>query len=169
MSDPQHPTRILALDVGKVRIGIAITGPLGQTGLSGNTAQPLLTLWRKSPREDMRNLLRLLRRHGITDIVVGNPLLMSGDPGPWTLKVQAFAADLATRSGLPVHLFDERLTSVQAHALLDETRPPRHDSAERRDRKPIIDQVAAVLLLEDWLQHRQHLEARRALTANDER
>ena len=143
--------RTMALDVGKVRIGVALSDPLGYT------AQPLLTLWRKGPGEDMRSLLRLLRRHAITEIVVGNPLHLSGDVSPWALKVQSFAADLAVRSGLPVHLFDERLSSVEAHARLDRAG---HDP---RDRKHLIDQVAAVVILEDWMQHRQHAEARRRM------
>lgn len=162
---PIHP-RVLALDIGKVRIGVALTDPLGYT------AQPLLTLWRKSPGEDMRNLLRLLRRHAVTEVVVGNPLHMSGEVSPWALKVQAFAADLATRSGLPVHLFDERLTSVEAHALLDAGNHSRsttaqQQTADRHHRKHLIDQVAAVLILDDWMQAQQHATARQALRAND--
>ncbi len=159
MAEATHPIpRTLALDVGKVRIGVALTDPLGYT------AQPLLTLWRKSPGDDMRSLLRLLRKHAITEIVVGNPLHMNGDAGPWATKVQAFAADLNTRSGLPVHLFDERLTSVEAHSLLDAA----GTSASRHDRKHLIDQVAAVVLLQDWMQAREHARARHALTARDE-
>jgi putative holliday junction resolvase len=130
----------MALDVGKVRIGVALTDPLGYT------AQPLLTIWRKNPGEDMRSLLRLVRKHEIAEIVVGNPLHMSGDVSPWAAKVQALAETLRERSGVPVHLWDERLTSVAAHEILDEAG---HD---RRDRKDIIDQVAAVLILQGWMQ-----------------
>ena len=71
----------MALDVGKVRVGVALTDPLGYT------AQPLLTLWRKSRGEDLRSLLRLIRKHDVTEIVVGNPLHMSGDVSPWAAKV----------------------------------------------------------------------------------
>ncbi len=135
--------RVMALDVGKVRIGVALSDPLGYT------AQPLLTLWRKSRGEDLRSLLRLIRKHEVVRIVVGNPLHMSGDLSPWAAKVQEFAEDLRTRSGLPVDLWDERLSSVAAHEILDEAG---HD---RRDRKHVIDQVAAVVILRDWMESRE--------------
>ncbi|HEX7158524.1 MAG TPA: Holliday junction resolvase RuvX [Edaphobacter sp.] len=138
--------RVMALDVGKVRIGVAISDPLGYT------AQPLLTVWRKSRGEDLRSLLRLIRKHEVTRVVVGNPLHMSGDVSPWAVKVQEFAEELRVRSGLPVELWDERLSSVAAHEILDEAG---HD---RRDRKRVIDQVAAVVILRDWMeaQERDH-------------
>jgi putative Holliday junction resolvase len=138
--------RVMALDVGKVRVGVALSDPLGYT------AQPLLTLWRKNPSEDVRSLLRLIRKHGVVEIVVGNPLHMSGDVSPWALKVQKFAEQLRERSGLPVQLWDERLSSVAAHEILDEAG---HD---RRDRKNIIDQVAAVLILRGWMEARSTVE-----------
>ena len=136
------PARIMALDVGKARIGVALTDPLGYT------AQPLLTVWRKGRGEDLRSLLRLIRKHEVAHIVVGNPLHMSGDVSPWAAKVHEFAEELRTRSGLPVELWDERLSSVAAHEILDEAG---HD---RRNRKQIIDQVAAVVILRDWMQAR---------------
>lgn len=135
--------RVMALDVGKVRVGVALSDPLGYT------AQPLLTLWRKSRGEDMRNLLRLIRRHEVVELVVGNPLHMSGDVSPWAAKVQEFAAELGKRSGLPVHLWDERLSSVAAHQILDEAG---HD---KRGRKAVIDQVAAVVILRGWMEARE--------------
>jgi putative holliday junction resolvase len=141
--------RVMALDVGKVRIGVALSDPLGYT------AQPLLTLWRKSRGEDLRSLQRLIRKHEVVHIVVGNPLHMSGDQSPWAAKVQQFADELRARSGLPVELWDERLSSVEAHEILDEAG---HD---QRDRKSIIDQVAAVVILRGWMEsreQREHLE-----------
>ena len=136
----------MALDVGKVRIGVALSDPLGYT------AQPLLTLWRKSRGEDLRSLLQLIRKHEVARIVVGNPLHMSGDQSAWAAKVQQFAEELRTRSGLPVELWDERLSSVEAHEILDEAG---HD---RRDRKQIIDQVAAVVILRGWMESREQRE-----------
>jgi putative Holliday junction resolvase len=130
----------MALDVGKVRIGVALTDPLGYT------AQPLLTLWRKSRGEDLRSLLRLIRRHEVTRIIVGNPLHMSGDISPWAAKVHEFAEELRTRSALPVQLWDERLSSVAAHEILDEA------GHSKFDRKHIIDQVAAVVILRGWME-----------------
>ncbi|QNI36985.1 Holliday junction resolvase RuvX [Edaphobacter albus] len=132
--------RVMALDVGKARIGVALSDPLGYT------AQPLLTLWRKSRGDDMRSLLRLIRKHEVTKIVVGNPLHMSGDVSPWAAKVQQFAEELQARSGLPVELWDERLSSVAANEILDDSG---HD---HRDRKYVIDQIAAAVILRDWMQ-----------------
>ena len=145
------PGRVVALDVGRARIGVAITDALGYT------AQPLLTVWCKSPREDMRNLLRLLRRHAATAVVVGNPMHLDGGPLPFAREVQTLAAELAARSGLPVHLFDERLSTVEAHGLLDAA------GHALRGRKGIIDQVAAVVILRDWMAEQRNAEARRAL------
>jgi putative Holliday junction resolvase len=135
--------RVMALDIGKVRIGVALSDPLGYT------AQPLLTLWRKSRGEDLRSLLRLIRKHEVGVIVVGNPLHLSGKVGAWAVKVQAFAAELGMRSGLPIELWDERLSSVAAHEILDEAG---HD---RRDRKQVIDQVAAVVILRGWMEAKE--------------
>ena len=131
--------RTMALDVGTVRIGVALTDPLGYT------AQPLLTLWRRSRGEDLRNLLRLIRKHEVTRVVVGNPLHLSGEVSAWARKVQEFAAELHRRAQIPVELFDERLTSVAAHEILNEAGVP------RQQRATIIDQVAAVVILRDWM------------------
>ena len=147
--------RVMALDVGKVRVGVALSDPLGYT------AQPLLTLWRKSRGEDMRSLLRLIRKHEVTEILVGNPLHMSGEVSPWAAKVQEFADELRKRSGLPVQMWDERLSSVAAHEILDEAG---HD---RRDRKHVIDQVAAVLILRGWMEAKEQAAARAALEQSD--
>jgi putative Holliday junction resolvase len=131
--------RTMALDDGTLRIGVAITDPLGYT------AQPLLTIWRRSRGDDLRNIVRLIRKHEVTRLVVGNPLHMSGEISPWAAKVQEFAAELQRRAQIPVELFDERLTSVAAHEILNEAGVP------RQDRTPIIDQVAAVVILRDWM------------------
>lgn len=137
----------MALDVGKVRVGVALSDPLGYT------AQPLLTLWRKSRGEDLRSLLRLIRKHDVVKIVVGNPLHMSGDVSPWAVRVQEFAEELRKRSGLPVELWDERLSSVAAHEILDEA------GRDRRDRKYVIDQVAAVVILRGWMEAKEQSAA----------
>ena len=145
--------RVMALDVGKVRIGVALSDPLGYT------AQPLLTLRRKSRGEDLRSLLRLIRKHEVGAIVVGNPLHLSGKVSAWAGKVQAFAAELGTRSGLPIELWDERLSSVAAHEILDEAG---HD---RRDRKQVIDQVAAVVILRGWMEAKREAALQTAGTS----
>ena len=147
--------RVMALDVGKVRIGVALSDPLGYT------AQPLLTLWRKGRGEDLRSLMRLIRKHEVVQIVVGNPLHMSGDLSPWAAKVHEFAEELRVRSGLPIQLWDERLSSVAAHEILDEA------GHQQQDRKYIIDQVAAVVILRGWMEAKEQLAARTALEQSD--
>lgn len=139
----------MALDVGKVRVGVALSDQLGYT------AQPLLTLWRKSKGEDLRSLLRLIRKHDVAEIVVGNPLHLSGDLSSWTIKVHEFAQELHKRSGLPVHLWDERLSSVAAHEILNEA------EYGRKDRKYVIDQVAAVVILSGWMNAKEQELAHR--------
>ena len=140
--------RVMALDVGKVRIGVALTDPLGYT------AQPLVTIWRKGRGEDLRSLTRLVKKHEVTVILVGNPLHISGDVSPWAKKVQEFAEELRAKAGVPVELWDERLSSVAAHEILDEAG---HD---RVGRKTIIDQVAAVVILRDWMEAKEQATAK---------
>jgi putative holliday junction resolvase len=133
------PPRIMGLDVGDRRIGVAVSDPLGLT------AQPVMTLVRTNHRQDLKSLRRLIRRYGCAEIVVGNPLYMSGDQSPQAAKAQAFAQMLREETGLPVHLWDERLTTTEAH---------RHLHAAGRagsEHKAVVDQVAAVLILEGYL------------------
>jgi putative Holliday junction resolvase len=140
--------RIIGFDVGDRRIGLAISDPLGYT------AQPLFTLHRTNRRADMKWLARVLRKHAVTEAVVGNPLYMSGDQSPQAAKAQAFADDLRTEFGLTVHLWDERLTTTQAHRHLDDA------GHATIGRKGIIDQVAAVLILQSFLEARASQRSR---------
>ncbi len=133
----------MGFDVGDRRVGIAVSDPLGYT------AQPLMTLHRTRLRADMKSIGRLLRRHGVAEAVVGNPLYMSGDISPQALKAQAFAEALRTEFSIVVHLWDERLTTTEAHRHLDEA-----GHGGRQERKGIIDQVAAVLILQSFLDAR---------------
>jgi putative Holliday junction resolvase len=133
-----HP-RTLALDVGDRRIGLAITDPLGLT------AQPLFTLHRAGSgasglRTDVKAVARFIRQHKVEVVVIGNPLHADGSASSQSAKA------------LQHHLLDERLTTHDAHALLDEAgRGRRSDRAGRLDRQEVIDQVAATLLLEAFL------------------
>jgi putative Holliday junction resolvase len=141
--------RIAGFDVGDRRIGVAVSDALGN-------AQPLLTIYRKStgrktPRADLKSIGRILRKHGVAEAVVGHPLNMSGEVGPRARKAQEFAEQLRAEFGIPVHLVDERLTTWEAHQLLDEGRGGPRTAAERRERSRTIDQVAAVLILESFL------------------
>jgi putative holliday junction resolvase len=137
------PGRILGLDVGDRRIGVAVSDELGLT------AQPVLTLVRKNRREDLRSLARLVRKYGSAQVVVGNPLYMSGDVSPQALKAQAVAQALQLETGATVTLWDERLSTTEAHRHLD--------AAGRLpgDRRSVIDQVAAVLILQSFLDSRR--------------
>jgi len=149
-----HP-RILALDVGDRRIGLAITDPLGLT------AQPLFTLHRTTLRADLKSIARFIRQHKVEVLLVGNPLHADGTASPQAAKAHAFATALReAHPTLAHHLLDERLTTHDAHALLDASgHTPRSagggsSSLSRRsrlERTAIIDQVAATLLLESFL------------------
>lgn len=138
------PPRYLALDVGAKRIGVAVSDELGLT------AQPVLTLERRrSTREDLRSLARLARRFVVAGIVVGNPVHLSGDDSPRSTRTQTFAAELGTLTGLPIHLWDERLTTREAHQILYEA------GHARQDHRRVVDQVAATLILQSFLdEHR---------------
>jgi putative holliday junction resolvase len=135
--------RILGFDVGDRRIGVAVSDPLGLT------AQPLLTIHRSRLKDDLKSIGRLVRRHNVAEAVVGNPLYMSGDISPQALKAQAFADSLRSELTLTIHLWDERLTTTEAHRHLDEA-----GHGGRMERKAIIDQVAAVLILQGFLDAR---------------
>jgi putative Holliday junction resolvase len=132
--------RYLALDIGNRRIGVAVSDELGLT------AQPVLTLERRhNQREDLRSLARLARRFAVAGIVVGHPLHLSGGLSPQAAKTQAFAAELGELTGLPIHLWDERLTTREAHQILYEA------GHARRQHRRVVDQVAATLILQSFL------------------
>lgn len=134
--------RILAVDYGSARIGLAVSDELGVT------AQGLPTLHRSNRRNDFDHLRRTIKQYGVAEIVVGLPLRMSGDEGTQSGKVRDFASELQRRFKLPVHLFDERLTSVEANRVLDEGEISGHR------RKQVVDQLAAVLILQAFLEAR---------------
>lgn len=139
----QERPRILGLDIGDRRIGVAISDPFG------TLAQPLFTLVRSTLRHDMKSIGRILRKHAVAEIVAGNPLHMSGDLSPQAEKAQSFAEAVRAEFQLPLHLWDERLTTTEAHRQLDTL------GHEKPGRKGIIDQVAAVLILQAFLDHRR--------------
>jgi len=135
--------RILAIDHGARKIGLAVSDELGLT------AQGLPTYQRTNKRDDFNHLRRLIREYGVREIVVGLPLRMSGVEGAQAEKVQAFAEELRGKFKLPVHLFDERLTSVEANRVLRET------EMSIRRRAEVVDQLAAVLILQSFLEYRK--------------
>jgi putative Holliday junction resolvase len=133
--------------VGSKRIGLAVSDPLGIT------AQGLETIHRQNKRKDFEQLGRTIREYGVAEIVVGYPLRMSGAEGVQAERMQRFAEDLRQRFHLPVHLWDERLTSAEANRVLRQT-----DMSIGR-RGQVVDRLAAVLILQSFL-------ARRAGTPN---
>jgi putative Holliday junction resolvase len=138
--------RVLGLDVGDRRIGVALSDALGIT------AQRLTVLERRGLATDVEAVRALVERHGISTIVVGLPLTMRGTPGVQAGKVTAFSEALRRRVSVPIEMVDERLTTVQGERALRETR------ASRRTRKEAIDQVAAQLILQQFLEIRRHRE-----------
>ena len=134
--------RVLGLDVGSRRIGVAVSDPLGIT------AQGLETLQRSTKRRDFEHLQHVIQEYDVREIVVGLPLRMSGAQGTQSDKMRVFAAELHKRFRLPVHLWDERLTSAEANRLLRET----DMSIEKRGKA--VDRMAAVLILQGWMEGR---------------
>ncbi len=131
--------RVLALDLGARRIGLALSDPLRLT------AQGLDTLERRNKRQDLNFLKSLARRYGVSLVVVGNPVQMNGSEGSQSRHAREFAGQLERHLGIEVRLWDERLTSVEAHRVLRET------GMEATRRRQAVDRLAAVLLLQSFL------------------
>jgi putative Holliday junction resolvase len=136
--------RLLALDLGDARIGVALSDE------TGTLASGLATLRSVGPRRDAQAVAALVREHGVGEVVVGLPLRLDGSLGPRGEQALAFVERLRRVVRIPVVTRDERLTSVAADERLAEA------GVRRRDRKARIDQAAAALLLQE------HLDARRA-------
>ncbi len=131
--------RILALDVGERRIGLAVSDPLGLT------AQGLRTLERANNRQDFARLAELATQWEAALILVGYPVELSGAEGRQAQAMRSFAATLSARLGVPVKLWDERLTTREAQRVLRQT------GTSIRKRAPALDRMAAVLLLQSYL------------------
>jgi len=136
--------RILALDVGSRTIGLAVTDPLGIT------AQGLRTIRRRNKRTDLAALEEVIRDYNVVEMVVGLPLRMSGAEGRQSEKMREFVEMLQQHFTQPIHLWDERLTSVEANRVL------RSSEMSIRKRATVVDQLAAVLILQNWMEARQH-------------
>ena len=143
-SEVSQARRLLALDFGSHTIGLAVSDELGLT------AQGLPTYRRSNKRNDFDYLRRLIRQYGVAEIVIGLPLRMSGVEGIQAEKVHAFAEELRRKFKMPVHLFDERLTSVEANRVL------RESEMSIRRRAEVVDQLAAVLILQAFLEWRKN-------------
>jgi len=132
----------LGLDVGSRTIGMAVSDPLGIT------AQGLPTIRRKNKRQDFEQLATVIRDYEISEIIVGYPLRLSGIEGTQSEKMQLFAEELRKKFGLPVHLWDERLTSSQANRVL------RDAELSIKKRGEAVDRMAAILILQNWMEAR---------------
>lgn len=131
--------RILGLDVGSKRIGVAISDELGFT------AQGIETLSCKSPEDDAAAIAELAEKHNVEAIVVGIPYNMDGSEGPQAEKVRATMERIKQRAKIPVHEWDERLSTVAAERVLLEA------DMSRSKRRKVIDKVAAVIILQGYL------------------
>jgi len=144
--------RVLALDVGSRTIGLAVSDPLGIT------AQGLETIRRKNKRTDLAALAKVIAENGVVEIVVGLPLRMSGQEGTQAEKMREFVAVIEKQFGLPVSLIDERLTSVEANRVL------RESEMSIKKRAGAVDRLAAVLILQSFLQMRSNEKDREGFT-----
>ena len=148
-----NPRRILAVDYGRRKIGLALSDELCLT------AHPLATMLRVNRRTDLRRLSEICRRYSVVRIIVGHPLRLRGEAGEMAAETARFAAKLKKEIGIETELVDERLTSWEAERIVAETRPSR-----RRERKP-LDHFAAAILLRDYLDHK----GRRSSAAQSEK
>ncbi len=135
--------RMAALDVGDARIGVAISDELGLT------TRGIGVVARRGGVRDLEAVVRLIGPYAPAAIVVGLPLNMDGTEGPQAAKVRRFAERLAAHSGLPIELWDERLTTVEAEEIMRET------GTKRRKRHRLVDQIAAAGILRSYLAGRK--------------
>jgi putative Holliday junction resolvase len=138
--------RVLGIDYGEKRIGLAVTDP------TGTIASPLETLRRRAgKRPPVARLAEIASELGVERLVVGLPLDLQGRETEWCAQVRAFGDALSARSGLPVAYVDERLTSVQAERAVRSLGLGKRE----RERKERIDAAAAALILQAWLDGRR--------------
>ena len=134
--------RVLGIDFGERRVGLALSDP------SATIATPLPTILRRAgKRPPVAAIVDIIQKHDVARAVIGLPLNLAGDETDWTEQVRDFAAKLSERAGIPVDFLDERLTSVQAERAVRSIGLKRSD----REQKQRIDAAAAVLLLQTFL------------------
>lgn len=135
--------RILGLDIGDRRIGVAVSDPMGWT------AQAVCVIERTSPDADLRRIAELVTELGVSDIVCGLPVNMNGTRGPQAHKVEQFSSQIADATGVQVQLWDERLSTVAATRVLDES------GMNWRKKRKVVDMTAACLILQSYLDSRR--------------
>ncbi len=143
ITPPSTVGRVLALDVGEKRIGVAVSDPLGLL------ARALTTVERKSTGLALAALVALVQQEAADTVVVGLPRNMDGTLGPQAERVTRFAQALAARLTVPLVFWDERLSTVSASEIL------RHQGIKANEQKARIDSVAAAVILEEYLAHRR--------------
>jgi putative Holliday junction resolvase len=132
-------SRILALDYGTKRIGVALSDELGWT------AQPLETIDRRTLDRDIAHIAALVQSHEVAQVILGLPLQLDGRPGPAVEAMRAFATKLEAGLPVPLVLWDERMTTKAAEDLLIAA------DVSRKKRKGVVDRIAAAILLQSYL------------------
>lgn len=138
--------RVMGLDFGARTVGVAMTDPMGLT------AQPVKTITREREsaiRKTLSEIAALIEEYQVERVILGLPLNMNDSEGERAEKTRAFAEKLAARITVPIEFMDERLTTLAAQEILDESGVP------RSEQKRVIDQVAAQLILQSWMHERK--------------
>lgn len=138
--------RILGLDIGEKKIGVAISDELGFT------AQGIGVIARQSLEQDLKQIENLVRQYNIDKIVLGLPRNMNGTFGPQSQLVKSFGESLKMNIKIEISYWDERLTTVEAERSLIE------GDMSRKKRRSIIDKIAAVLILQGYLNYRSNVD-----------
>jgi putative Holliday junction resolvase len=131
--------RLLGLDVGEIRIGVAVSDLLGKT------AQPTTVIVRKNIQADTEELHKIIRQYHIEKVIVGLPLNLDGSLGVQGEAVKAFAGEVEGKIDIPLEFYDERLTTRAARKVLLE------GDISRARRKEVVDKLAAALILQSYL------------------
>lgn len=137
----QQKMRILGIDYGRSRVGLALTDP------QGKVVQPLLTI---NQQNLWRELEKVIKMYEVEKVVVGLPVNMDGSLGSMAIEIRAFAQKLSEKTGIKVELVDERLTSFEAEQILREA------GLNRKKRAKLVDKLSAALILERHLRERAH-------------
>lgn len=151
------PSRILALDYGTKRIGVALSDELGWT------AQPLETIERRTLARDIAHIEQLVQEHEVKEVLIGLPLRLDGEEGPAVQAVHEFIAHLGEALSVPIVTWDERMTTRSAEDLLIAA------DVSRRKRKGVVDRVAAAILLQSYLESQTPAGARDDHTFSEEK
>ncbi len=159
MPEPKEGARILGVDYGRARIGLAIADS------QARIARPLETLMRKNRKDDIKRVREIVRENGVKHIVLGLPLRLDGSNGEMAAEVERFGERIRKQIGVPVEFVDERLTSWEAESILRsegagggparQVRSPRSDRTAKSRKtgagKTSVDALAATLILGEYL------------------